>query len=96
MPLDAQAEFDWDEHNIAHIARHNVSPGEFEQALGNAPMLIDIRNEKDEERWYAVGATRSLRVLFLIFTYRGEQVRPVTAWDATRRLRELYFQAQRI
>src|SRR5947209_4338117 len=89
-----QGEFDWDEHNIAHLARHNVSPAEFEQALGCAPIFMDVRNEGGEDRRYALGATGSLRVLFLVYTNRGERIRPVTAWEVSRKLRELYFRAR--
>ena len=31
-------EFDWDHHNIAHIARHGVTPEEAEQVLANDPV----------------------------------------------------------
>jgi uncharacterized DUF497 family protein len=83
--------FDWDVHNIRHLARHAISPGDFEQAMGHSPVLIDVRDEEGEDRWYALGATEDLRVLFMVYTYRGERIRPVTAWEAGRKLRELYF-----
>ena len=86
--------FDWDEHNIRHLGRHEISPAEFEQAMGHSPMVIDVRDERGEDRWYALGATRNLRVLFMVYTYRGERIRPVTAWDASKRLRELYFRVK--
>jgi uncharacterized DUF497 family protein len=30
--------FDWDKANLAHIARHNVTPEEVEQVFANGPM----------------------------------------------------------
>ena len=57
----------------------------------NGPVLVDFSDESGEERWYALGATDSLRVLFLVFNYRGESVRPITGWDASKKLREAYF-----
>jgi hypothetical protein len=30
-------EFDWDDRNTKHLAAHNVTPAEFEQAMNNNP-----------------------------------------------------------
>ena len=84
-------EFDWDSSNESHLARHRISRSEFEQAMSNDPMLVDFGDESGEERWYAVGATDSLRVLFLVFTHRGESIRPITGWDANKQLCEKYL-----
>lgn len=87
-------EFDWDEHNIAHLARHKIVPDEFEEAMSNDPIVIDVRDEAGEDRWYALGATKKLRILFLVYTYRGNRIRPVTAWNAGKKLRDLYFRSK--
>ena len=84
-------EFDWDPGNVQHLAAHRISPTEFEQAMLHDPIIVDFSDETGEERWYALGATHQLRVLFLVFAYRGERIRPVTGWDAGKKLRELYF-----
>lgn len=84
-------EFEWDESNLRHLARHKITRPEFEQAMDNDPVLADFSDESGEERWYAVGATDALRVLFMVFTYRGARIRPVTGWSADKKLREAYF-----
>ncbi len=84
-------ELDWDASNLRHLARHRISRQEFEQAMTNNPIFMDVRDEMGEERWYAVGATDNLRVLFLILAFRGERVRPITGWEASKKLREAYF-----
>jgi hypothetical protein len=84
-------EFDWDASNGHHLAGHRITRAEFEQAMSHRPIVVDFRDESGEERWYALGATHQLRVLFLVFTYRGERIRPITGWEAGKRLRELYF-----
>ena len=89
-----QFEFDWDESNRSHLARHRISRSEFEQVMRNAPLFVEFSDESGEERWYAVGATERLRVLYLVFTYRGERVRPITGWNANKKLRETYFRAK--
>lgn len=87
-------EFDWDASNLRHLARHRISRLDFEEAMTSGPIFMDVRGESGEERWYALGATGNLRVLFLVFTFRGERVRPVTGWDAGRKLREVYFRTK--
>jgi len=48
-------EFDWDEANTAHIARHGVR---LEEALTDPRRLVlGIRSQRGEERWAALGAT---------------------------------------
>ena len=84
-------EFDWDAGNVQHLAAHRITRSEFEQAMQLDPIIVDFSDETGEERWYALGATDQLRVLFLVFAYRGEQIRPITGWDAGKKLRELYF-----
>ena len=61
-------EFDWDEANTAHIARHGVRP---EEALTDPRRLVfRIRSQRGEERWAALGATEAGRILFVVFTRR--------------------------
>jgi uncharacterized DUF497 family protein len=61
-------EFDWDEANTTHIARHGVRP---EEALTDPRRLVlRIRSQRGEERWAALGATEAGRILFVVFTRR--------------------------
>ena len=92
MTGEPPLEFDWDAANVEHLANHRITRREFEQAMLHDPIIIDFADETGEERWYALGATDRLRVLFLVFTYREERIRPITGWDADKKLRELYFQ----
>jgi len=88
-------EFDWDGANLRHLARHRISRLEFEQAMTNRPIIVDFSNESGEERWFALGATDNVRILYLIYTFRGDQIRPITGWNASKAMRESYFQAKR-
>jgi len=83
--------FDWDEANIAHIARHNVTPEEVEQIFANDPMDLGAEVLDGEERYTAVGHTNRLRVLVLAWTMRGDATRPITAFDASERLAKRYL-----
>jgi uncharacterized DUF497 family protein len=95
MAEASRREFDWDDANLRHLARHRISRLEFEKAIANRPIIVDFSNESGEERWFAIGATDNVRILFLIYTYRGDRIRPITGWDASKEMRESYFKAKR-
>ncbi len=83
--------FDWDEANIHHLVRHNVDSQEAEQAiLDPNAIMLEIQVEGGEDRVKMIGRTASGRILAAVFTFRGEAIRPVTAYDATARDRSLY------
>lgn len=84
-------EFDWDEANVAHIARHSVLPEEVEQVLGNDAFDVGFELVSGEERWTSIGHTAGLRVLVVVWTMRGERVRPVTAFAAGKRATAEYL-----
>ena len=91
MDTGQGGEFDWDEHNLTHLSRHKITAAEFEEAMRNNRVFMDVEDESGEERWYVAGVTNGLRVLVLVFTYRGEKIRPITAWDAGKDLKQFYF-----
>jgi uncharacterized DUF497 family protein len=83
--------FDWDDENISHLARHRIKPLEVEELFCNDPAFRGHEVVDGEDRWTTVGATGSLRVLFVVFTVRDERIRPITGWDADRRSKQEYF-----
>ena len=83
--------FDWDQANEAHIAAHEVTPAEVEQAYANDPMDLDFRIVDGEERCTILGHTNRLRVLVVALTVREGAIRPVTAFDASRKMAKGYL-----
>lgn len=79
--------FQWDKANIAHIARHSVTPKEVEQVFAND---LGAETVDGEQRYTGVGHTNRLRVLVLAWTMRGDTTRPITAFDATERMAKRY------
>lgn len=81
------AELRWREDRVEHIARHEVSPDEFEDALFGDPRGIlkyAGRAESDpSNRMYRhLGRTGAGRYLFLVLMYHGDGgALPVTARD---------------
>jgi uncharacterized protein len=45
-----EIEFDWDEANIGHLARHSVLPEEAEQVILNDPVDVGMEIVEGEER----------------------------------------------
>lgn len=63
-------EFDGDSSNVSHLARHTILREEAEQSI------------LDEERVKAVRRTKAGRIVVVVFTFRVESIRPITAYDA--------------
>jgi uncharacterized protein len=72
--------FDWDDANISHIAEHDVTREEAEEALTGDPLEMNFEvGEDGEQRWSYLGETARSRLLYLVITLRGEKIRVVTA-----------------
>jgi len=84
-------EFDWDEQNEAHLAKHGISRSDAEDVLTGNHILLEYQIEGDEQRWVAVGATRTGRILDIVFAVRGRAVRPITGWAADQETVILYL-----
>lgn len=86
----------WRVDRVEHIARHNVMPGEFEEALfDDEHGLLSggeaARRDPQERLYRYLGRTRAGRYLFLVMIYMGEGVaEPVSARDMTRTERRRY------
>ncbi len=84
-------EFDWDEQNERHLAKHEIRRADAEDVLSGNHVLLEYQVEGDEQRWVAVGATRTGRILNIVFAVRGESIRPITGWAADKETTEMYL-----
>jgi uncharacterized DUF497 family protein len=87
-------QFDWDEENIGHLARHGIAPAEAEQVFFNWQIDLDSYVRNGEERVVQAGETDGGRVLVVVSTIRKDKTRVVTAWPANERIRR-YFATQK-
>jgi uncharacterized DUF497 family protein len=80
--------FEWDDNNIQHIARHNLSPDEVESvAFDDEPWIKKGR----EGTRYMLGYTVSGRYLFIVYVLRGKgTARVITAMDMDEKTKKLY------
>jgi uncharacterized protein len=84
--------FDWDDVNIDHVLRHNVSPDEVEEACINKPYV----RRTTEDRYLVYGAADSGRYLFIVGMSKGRGIfRTITARDMTEREKSMYKHQRR-
>lgn len=90
-------ELDWDGGNAEkNWERHRVSQSECEQVFFNRPLIVadDELHSESEIRFFALGQTDAGRLLFVVYTLRGERVRVISARDMTRTERKDYEHAR--
>ena len=81
-------QFEWDDENRKHIARHRISPEEAEQVILGDPLLLEAQYRSGERRTLCAGRTATGRAVAVVYTIRGGCVRIVTAFPAHRKLRD--------
>jgi uncharacterized DUF497 family protein len=81
-------EFEWDDDNVGHVARHNVTPDEVEDiAFDDEPW---VKNGRGGTR-YMLGCTIAGRYLFVVYILKSKGcARVVTAMDMDDKTRRLY------
>ena len=83
--------FDWGDENSTHIATHGVSCAEAEQVISNEPFDVELQTVKDEERFVQLGETNAGRIVVVVSTWRTTLVRVITAFDASRSIKQVYI-----
>ena len=79
---------EWDRKNIAHIARHGVTPEEFNEVCQGRFLF---RKGRGEKIYLIYGQTESNRYLFLVVKALGQgRYRPITARDMIKKEKRLY------
>lgn len=89
--------FEWDAGNAPKLwERHQVTVGECEQVFFNTPLVVadDPRHSQTEARWAALGRSDGSRLLVVVFTLRGDRIRPFSARDMNRKERMRYAEAE--
>lgn len=84
--------FDWDNANVEHIARHNVKPEEAEEVFfdRNNVIVDDVEHSNGENRFLVIGKTQQGRLLYQIFTKRGNRIRVISSRDINKKEVKLY------
>jgi uncharacterized DUF497 family protein len=82
---------EWDPGNLSEIERHSVQTQEAESAITDpSSEASDVYERNGEPRTRVIGRSGEGRILVVIYTFRGESVRIVTAYPASRGLAARY------
>ena len=85
--------FEWDKNNIdKSYQKHGITLNEAEEIFLDEDILLleDIKHSQQEERFKAIGKIAKGRILFLVFTIRGNQIRIISARVANKKERRQY------
>ena len=83
----------WPRDRIEHIARHDVTPEEFEQACFGLPLVQRTRSRGEHPVYYILGQTDAGRYLFsVVIQFPEGRGFPVTARPMTEKEKRRYRQ----
>ena len=74
-----------------------MAQSECEEVFFNRPLILqpDTGHSRREKRYLALGRTYGARLLYVVFTIRGSEIRPIHARDMDPVERGKYARAQR-
>ena len=85
--------FEWDpEKAEANAAKHGITFGEAETVFAD-PLLTTVWDgvhSLGEDRFTVIGLSERFRLLVVVYTYRGDRIRIISARRATRREAKTY------
>lgn len=85
--------FVWDKWNIdKNIEKHGITPNESEEVFLDEEIQIkrDFKHHQTEERYIVVGKTAGGKILFEVFTLRGDKIRIISSRIANKKERRMY------
>lgn len=85
--------FEWDSGNTnKNWQKHRVKDSETEEVFfdENKIILKDVLHSKEEDQFLLIGKTKEARLLFVVFTLRGNKIRVISARDLNKKERRLY------
>ncbi len=86
-------EFEWDEGNIGKNRKHKIEDKEAEEAFFDEGKVIfndKIHSTNSEERFILLGKTKKDKLLYIVFTERGEKLRIISARNINKKEVHLY------
>lgn len=86
-------EFEWDDNkNLENIKNHGISFDKAIKAFDDdlAIPLEDIEHSDENETRYALIGMCEIGLVFISFTFKGENYRIISARQASRRMEKMY------
>lgn len=91
-------EFQWDNGNLKHVIEdypereNTIEEVESLFVDPNFRPVLDRVDSRGEQQYSGVGLSNQNRLLFVAFSYRNGQIRPISCRPANRKSREQYGQ----
>jgi len=85
--------FEWDKGNIdKSYQKHGITPTQSEEVFldENLRVIRDIKHSQKEARFIALGRDFEKRFLFVVFTFRGDKIRIISARPMNKKERREY------
>jgi uncharacterized DUF497 family protein len=93
----AGEEFEWDRGNLTKHRKHDVASGDIQALIAGdlyfAGRIVEPAHA--EPRWLVLGENETGRRLALVFTRRGDRLRPISCRPMRRKEKALYEEARR-
>lgn len=84
-------EFEWDEQKAnVNLQKHHIDFKDAALVFFDSNRLDDENYSSEEERYRTIGLVKG-RVLFVVYTWREERIRIISARKATRDERQKYY-----
>ena len=86
-------EFEWDDGNRdKNWKKHGITQNECEEIFFNQPLIVneDLKHSERENRYQALGKTNESKLLFIVFTLRGNKIRVISARKMNRGEKQIY------
>jgi len=84
-------DYEWDTKKAAtNLQKHGIDFADAVGVLEDEQALWQEDINEEEERYIAVGMDYLGRVLVVVFTFRGDRIRIISARKATKRERKAY------
>jgi uncharacterized DUF497 family protein len=79
----------------SNLRKHGVDFADAAEVLADDAAITVPDTAPDEQRWITLGADPACEVLVVVYTWRGETIRLISARRATPRERRQYEEARR-
>ena len=84
-------DYEWDSHKAKiNLRKHGVSFADAVAVFKDDAAVTIPDDEADEQRYVSIGIDGCARLLVVVFTWRGERIRIISARKAERHEREEY------
>lgn len=86
-------QFEWDDNKAeSNALKHGITFDEAVTVFADPDLLFteDSRHSQGEEREWAIGETENGSIVVVVFTMRDEQIRIISAREATKKERQRY------